>query len=403
MTDERDKIIIDLKNQVDLLQNEYNFVKDVSDRLFDRLYSVMNNSHQTLIVFFDKNLQAEDFNNGFFELLGYNENQLNDSFHQYNLTVLTDLLKRFIAIGKQRKNSHIETALLNASGKKVEFNIYLSKIINPVNEETGYLALGYDVTLQKKMKLKLENSNRLLISKNFKIEEANRYKTEFLNNITHELRTPLSGVIGVIKLIRGFKIVHEPLERNIQIIENNSKNLLAIINQLLDISRIEAGKMNINYSKLPIGMLSFDAEMLANPLLHDKPSVIFRTDIKNPEQQILTDHGKLRQIITNLIGNAVKFTHQGEICFSVRVNENRLEMSIKDTGIGIAKADLKRIFLPFVQADGSITRQYGGTGLGLTITNRLVKLLNGQISIRSTVGQGSEFILSFKLKQLEKI
>lgn len=403
MADERDKIIDDLKKQVDLLQNEYNFVKDVSDRLFDRLYSVMNNSHQTLIVFFDKNLQAEDFNNGFFELLGYRESQLHESYHQHNLTILTDLLTKYIDSAKRKKNSHIETALLHSSGKKVEFNIYLSRIINPVNEETGYLALGYDVTLQKRMKLKLENSNRLLISKNFKIEEANRYKTEFLNNITHELRTPLSGVIGVIKLIRSFKIEHEPLEHNIQIIENNSKNLLAIINQLLDISRIEAGKMNVSYSKLPIGMLSFDAEMLAKPLLHDKPAVVFRSDIKNPEQQILTDHGKLRQIITNLIGNAVKFTHQGEICFSARVIEDRLEMSVKDTGIGIAKTDLKRIFLPFVQADGSITRQYGGTGLGLTITNRLVKLLHGHISIKSTVGQGSEFILSFKLKQPDKI
>jgi len=403
MIDERDKIIASLRQQVEILQNEYSFVKEVSDRLMDRLYSVMNNSHQTLIVFFDKNLLAEDFNNGFFELLGYKDDQLTEPFHQENLAVLTSLLADFVNRKQKSNNSRTEATLLNSAGKKVEFTLYLSRIINPENEETGYLAIGYDITLQKKMKLKLENSNRLLITKNRKIEEANQYKTEFLNNITHELRTPLSGVIGVIKLIRTFKIEHEPLENNLKIIESNSKNLLAIINQLLDISRIEAGKMSVSYSKLPLGMLSFDAEMLAKPLLQDKPDVVFKADVKNPEQQILTDHGKLRQIITNLIGNAVKFTHQGEICFTVKTAGDRLEMTVKDSGIGIGKDDLERIFLPFVQADGSITRQYGGTGLGLTITTKLVKLLNGRIAVKSELGQGSEFILSFKLKKVEKV
>ena len=399
----KDDEISKLKKQNEVLKNEIVFLRELSDNLMERLYAVMNNSYQTVIMFLRKNFFLEHVNAGFSNLLGYSEEFFDSEIHKSNMVIMQRVLEEKLGEHSDEvRGFTAEIVLKNIKGKKLTFQFHVSKMLTPLNEEKGFLFVGNDITLEKKMKVKLEHHNKELVSKNKKIEEANRYKTEFLNNITHELRTPLSGIIGVLKLIRSLGIDNDNLFRNLDIIESNSKNLLSIIKQLLDISRIEAGRMTVSYSKIPLMMIVYDAETLASSLLSDKPKVKFSKTIENPEKLIYFDHGKVRQILTNLIGNAVKFTAEGEISFFIAVENDRLIIRLTDTGIGIKKEDQEKIFHPFIQADGSITRSYGGTGLGLTITKKLVKLLDGTIKLKSEFGKGTEFKLSFKLSEIKK-
>jgi len=392
-----------LTKQNEVLKNEILFLRELSDNLMERLYAVMNNSLQTVIMFFVKDFFLEHINAGFSSLLGYNEEFFDSEIHRSNVAVMKDVLKtKLSGSGADLRVFTEDIVLQDAKGKKLTFQFHISKMLTPFNEEKGFLFVGNDVTLEKKMKAKLEKRNRELISKNKKIEEANEYKTEFLNNITHELRTPLSGIIGILKLIRSLRIDNGDLNNNLDIIESNSKNLLSIINQLLDISRIEAGRMTVSNSMIPLMLIVYDAETLANALLTERPEVTFQKTVNQAEHMIYFDHGKIRQILTNLIGNAVKFTAKGEISFFIAVEQGKLIIKIKDSGIGIRKEDQKKIFNPFVQADGSITRGYGGTGLGLTITMKLVKLLKGTMKLKSEPGKGTEFTLSFKLPEKKK-
>ena len=405
--DELQKKIYKLQETNSRLENELSFIKSLSDNFMEKLSAIMNNSEHSIILFFDMDFELAYLNLGFSGLLGYAEDKFDSDIHSHNLSVFNKLKLKFTRKKSLKGVSAFteEVELLTIKNKLVNFRFNISEIVSLDGIDNGHLYFGYDVTLEKKMKLKLQKRNNQLLLKNKKIEEANRYKTQFLNNITHELRTPLSGIIGVLSLIDRLKIDNEKLNDNLKIIGSNSKNLLEIINQLLDISRIEAGRMTTSYSKTPLLMVVYDADNLAKSLLNSKPEVKFKAifDKSDTKRMIYIDNSKLRQIIINLIGNAIKFTKKGTVTLDVKVkNENRLIISILDTGIGIKKDDLKKIFQPFVQADGSITTAYGGTGLGLAITQKLVKLLNGTMKVKSTFNCGTEFILNFKLKKSNK-
>ncbi len=396
--------IYKLQEKNSSLENELTFIKSLSDNFMEKLSAIMNNSEHTIILFFNMNFELEYLNLGFSGLLGYAEDKFDSEIHASNLAVFNKLKMKFSTRKSLQNVSAFteEVELLTINNRLVHIRFNISKMVSLDEIDIGHLYFGYDVSLEKKMKIKLEKRNNQLILKNKKIEEANRYKTEFLNNITHELRTPLSGIIGILSLIDKLKIDNYKLNDNLKLIGSNSKNLLEIINQLLDISRIEAGRMTTSYSKVPLLMIIYDADNLAKPLLNNKPDLEFKAiyDEKDTKRIIYIDNGKLRQIIINIIGNAIKFTKKGTVSLDVRVkNDNKLIISIKDTGIGIKKDDLEKIFQPFVQADGSITTAYGGTGLGLTITQKLVKLLNGTMKVKSKFNHGTEFILNFNLKK----
>lgn len=392
-----------LKEHNIALENELSILRQLSDNFMDKLYGIMNNSYETLILFFDTDFNLEHYNIGLKKLLGYDEDGFYTDLHTANMAVFAEAKNDYLKSKKKKKTKNYtkEIVAKNVNGRKVYILFYISEIISPDDEKKGFLFLGYNITLRKKMELKLEKRNRELVEKNRKIEEANRYKTEFLNNITHELRTPLSGIIGIVKLTSLLHIENADLEKNLNMISSNSKNLLDIINQLLDISRIEAGRMGVSLSKIPLGLIIYNAESLAKSLLLHKDKVKFVYECDDPEKTIYTDHSKIRQILTNLIGNSVKFTEEGEIFLKTKVNKkNQLILVVRDSGIGIKKDDLDKIFKPFVQADGTITRKYGGTGLGLTITKKMVELLNGTLQVNSKYGQGTEFILTFNLDKI---
>lgn len=226
-------------------------------------------------------------------------------------------------------------------------------------------------------------------------ESANQAKTEFLANMSHELRTPMNGIIGMIQLAQMNPLPAET-EEFLRIAHDSADRLHLILNDILDVSKLEAGKMEIAAQPCDLRRVLGDCFALMQPGIQEKR---LQAQLHLPEDlpaRVLGDPLRLRQILLNLIGNALKFTQAGSIDIELQVTERqaehcRIRFAVRDTGIGIPPELHARIFDNFSQADGSSTRAFGGTGLGLSISSRLVRLMGGEIGLESSPGQGSTF------------
>ncbi len=225
-------------------------------------------------------------------------------------------------------------------------------------------------------------------------EEANQAKSIFLANMSHELRTPLNAIIGFTRIVRrkGEGVLPGKQVQNLDKVLISAEHLLNLINSVLDISKIEAGRMDVHSETFELPRLINFVVGTSQPLLHE--GVELETNIQPDLQPLTSDQDMIRQILINLLSNAAKFTHRGKIVIAARQDGSTQYIDVSDTGLGVSEGDLERIFEEFRQADSSMTREYGGTGLGLAISRNLARLLGGDLTVSSVEGEGSMFTIS---------
>ena len=316
-----------------------------------------------------------------------------------------------------------ELALLNPnSGESVPVEAISGKVLTETGELTAVVTILHDrrealerARLYEQLKLasdelqarvqaataELATQNELLRRQAIELEQASRLKSQFLANMSHEFRTPLNAILGYTHmLLQGVAGDLLPaVKRQLQRIDSNGRHLLTIINEILDITRIEAGKMPMQLSEFNLNELVPEVMAELDPVItRSKLAVIPKLSPEVP--LVFSDRQKVKQIVVNLLSNALKFTHEGrvEIGVGIEPDSNTATITVADSGIGIAPEHHERIFEDFRQVDDSPSRQYGGTGLGLAICRRLANALGGRITLHSRIGEGSTFTLTIPVQ-----
>ncbi|WP_406662039.1 ATP-binding protein [Methanolobus sp. ZRKC3] len=291
-------------------------------------------------------------------------------------------LGRFIVIG----DTEVEAFLEKMIGFLGGFLLIAIGLIKWIPDITAVGELEKEIAERKEAEVALVRAKILA-------EGANRTKSEFLTNMSHELRTPLNSVIGFSQLLEdeSFGDLNEKQVRYVSNIQKSGRHLLNLINNILDISKIETGEMTLYPEHIRVSECFNEIVMLMEPMANKK-YIDLISNVEPVDMGIYADRMMIKEILYNLLSNALKFTPvKGNVWINAKYVNEKLQISVSDTGIGIPRNELKTIFEPFKQVDSSISREYGGTGLGLALVKQYVEMHNGQIQVESEVGGGSTF------------
>jgi len=306
-----------------------------------------------------------------------------------------------LAIGNGKDTKAIDgqaQQLLAVMGKQAAMAINSARAIEKLKKQEQLLDLQNELLIRQQEEL--ENQGRRLQQQKLQLLEAAKLKSQFLGIMSHELRTPMNSIIGFSQLLlrQHKQLLSAQQKEMVGRILRNGKNLLVLINDILDLSKIESGHLKLQIEEFDLAHLVMDVALEFRNQATEK-NVVMSVSVCLQDQLILNDKLRLRQLLVNLVSNAVKFTHRGSICIEVReLNCDRLIITVQDTGIGICETDLPHIFDKFRQADQTTTRHYPGTGLGLAICASLVKMIHGTITAESQVKKGSTFRIEFPRK-----
>ncbi|WP_413943547.1 ATP-binding protein [Bdellovibrio sp. HCB-162] len=361
----------------------------------ESVYEALLNSNA--VIEFDIQGKILWANQNFLNLLGYQLHELVGQHHSIFLPEFYQHEFEYLEMWNQLIAGHTQTGEFKRLSKEKSI-VWIQGSYTPVRNLQGEIVkivkMAMDVTEKKSLSENLEKKNKELLSAAAKAKAATYAKSVFLANMSHEIRTPLNSIIGITDTLAE-TLLDDQQASFVEILQRANNQLMTIINDILDLSKVEAGEIELK-------LLPFDLQKLLDELV----AVLgFRAKEKGLQLNIqveedvdafyVGDQDRLRQVLMNLLNNAIKFTHKGEV--SLRVAKNRTSrpgnilFCVADTGIGIPRSKFKDIFQPFTQADSATTRRYGGTGLGLSITKNIVQLMNGQIWLESDEGIGSVF------------
>ncbi len=286
----------------------------------------------------------------------------------------------------------IEYRVVRADGKVVWMDVRGQVHRDPHGVPLRFFGTSYDITEQKEKEAMLQNAQ-------LAAESASAAKGMFLANMSHEIRTPLGAIMGFVDLLKNPELTAQEHEDYIRVIDRNSQHLMRIVDDVLDLSKIEAGKIVIEPEDFCLVDLLTDFASLMALKAREK-ALLFHLDIDSPlPSKVRGDPTRLRQVLSNIVGNSFKFTRAGEIRLRVRMEQFELHLSVEDTGTGISAETAARLFEPFSQADSSTTRVFGGTGLGLALTRRLTQAMGGACYLaQSEPGRGSTFVATVQLE-----
>lgn len=305
--------------------------------------------------------------------------------------------QKIIKTLREQGECHLEFMAKRKDGSLFPVLMWARLAHDPDGNEV-YPTTSIDITERKQYEAALKNAKE-------QAEKANRLKSAFLANMSHEIRTPLGAILGFTEVLRSPELTEAQKQNYLDILVRNGEQLLSLINDILDLSKVEAGYLTINSSKISLKSLLSEVIQLFQLKAKEK-GLTLSFQLETPDT-FFSDETRVRQVLVNLVGNAIKFTSNGSVeivCFKESDSSGHqfIVFDIKDTGIGISEIDREKIFEMFVQGDESLSRQFGGTGLGLALSQKLARCMGGQVSIlKSQPGQGT--IIRFKVKDQEEV
>jgi PAS domain S-box-containing protein len=391
---QRNKQIEEINNNLQKTNKELAIQKDIIAREYsesDKFYSMLIHSADDGISFYDREGNLKFSNAAFYSLIGYDRESYNSSDPAFFIHPDDQgyPVNRIEAL-KNKGFYESELRLRHKDGHYVNLSTRSVTVKDEVGEILGALTISRDIT-------KLKQVHEELIKANIEAETSNRLKSSFLANISHEIRTPLNSVVGFSNLLLSNDLTQEVKEEYIEHINHNSEKLLQIIGDIIDLSRLESSQIEITYEETSVNEIVNEIIEEARQMIkrNEKPIILnVKDQFEDNGDLIFTDKVWLKRVLSHLMDNAIKFTLDGSIEFSYyRENEN-LMFKIKDTGIGINKENLGRIFEEFRQEIDGHHRPFEGLGIGLTLAKEVVERMGGKINVLSEKGIGSEFSFS---------